>query len=69
MIQFLSYEGMFTATEGAANGLSSEQIGVEEDNSTAVSDRYHWSAKWTILRGFSLVRASDSVVGAINGVK
>ena len=30
VVQFLSYEGTFTATSGAASGLTSEDIGVEE---------------------------------------
>lgn len=36
VIQFLSYEGTFTATSGPANGLTSTDIGVEESNSTQV---------------------------------
>ena len=34
VVQFLSYEGTFTATEGPANGMSSTDIGVAEDNGT-----------------------------------
>ena len=34
VIQFLSYEGSFTAAEGPATGMLSENIGVEENNST-----------------------------------
>jgi len=34
LIQFLSYEGSFTASDGAANGRTSTNIGVAEDNST-----------------------------------
>ncbi|WP_150004117.1 endonuclease/exonuclease/phosphatase family protein [Iodidimonas muriae] len=36
VIQFLSYEGSFTATNGAANGLTSTDIGVRETSSTPV---------------------------------
>jgi endonuclease I len=36
VIQFLSYEGSFTATDGAANGLISTDIGVSESGSTSV---------------------------------
>ncbi len=36
VIQFLSYEGSFTATNGAANGLTSTDIGVTEPSSTSV---------------------------------
>lgn len=34
--QFLSYEGTFTATDGLAAGLTSQDIGVEESGSTPV---------------------------------
>ena len=34
IIQFLSYEGAFSATDGPANGLSSEDIGISESGST-----------------------------------
>ena len=36
VIEFLSYEGAFTATDGAASGLTSVDIGVEETSSTSV---------------------------------
>jgi len=35
VIQFLSYEGTFTATDGPANGLLSQDIGQLETNGTA----------------------------------
>lgn len=34
VIQFLSYEGIFTATTGPANGITSTDIGVQESKST-----------------------------------
>ncbi|GER04671.1 hypothetical protein JCM17846_23530 [Iodidimonas nitroreducens] len=36
VVQFLSYEGTFTATSGAALGLSSTDIGVRETSSTPI---------------------------------
>ncbi len=36
VLEFLSYEGTVTATEGAANGLQSIDIGLEESNSSPV---------------------------------
>ena len=36
VIQFLSYEGIFTAVEGPASGLTSTDIGVQEDGSTSM---------------------------------
>lgn len=35
VVQFLSYEGTFTAADGPAAGMTSEDIGVEETNGTA----------------------------------
>jgi uncharacterized protein len=34
VVQFLSYEGVMTATNGPANGLTSTDIGVSQDNAT-----------------------------------
>ncbi len=34
VVQFLSYEGSFTATDGPASGMASTDIGVAEDNAT-----------------------------------
>lgn len=34
IVQFLSYEGVFTATNGPANGITSTDIGVTESNTT-----------------------------------
>ncbi|WP_158499559.1 T9SS type A sorting domain-containing protein [Lutibacter profundi] len=38
VIQFLSYEGVITATDGPANGMSSTDIGVSEGSSTAIGE-------------------------------
>ncbi len=38
VVQFLSYEGAFTAADGAANGMTSTDIGVKETSSTPVGD-------------------------------
>ncbi|MGB3652382.1 MAG: hypothetical protein WBA41_14355, partial [Rivularia sp. (in: cyanobacteria)] len=37
VVQFLSYEGSFTATDGVANGLTSVDISVSQTNSTPVN--------------------------------
>jgi hypothetical protein len=34
LVQFLSYEGSFAATDGPANGITSTDIGVQESNNT-----------------------------------
>jgi len=37
VIQFLSYEGILTASDGAAKGMTSQDIGVSESESTATT--------------------------------
>ena len=41
VLQFLSYEGTFTALGGAADGMLSTDIGVQETNSTPVGFHYN----------------------------
>ncbi len=36
LVQFLSYEGIFTAADGPAAGVTSQDIGVAETSATAV---------------------------------
>ena len=36
LVEFISYEGDFSGTEGAANGVTSEDIGVAESSSTPI---------------------------------
>ncbi|RLS71631.1 MAG: hypothetical protein DWI00_13105, partial [Planctomycetota bacterium] len=36
VVEFLSYDGVFTATAGPANGMTSSNIGVSESNTTTV---------------------------------
>ncbi len=38
LVQFISYEGSFTATSGAASGMMSVDIGVAEGSGTAIGD-------------------------------
>ncbi|MEJ2679808.1 MAG: lamin tail domain-containing protein, partial [Gemmatimonadota bacterium] len=38
VVEFLSYEGTFAATDGAASGMTSTDIGVSESSSTAVGE-------------------------------
>lgn len=50
VVEFLSYEGVFTAVGGPANGLASTDIGVEETGTTPI--------------GFSLQRNGSGAVGS-----
>jgi len=71
VIQFLSYEGDFTATEGAANGLASQQIGSAEETSSAVTDslqlvgngRYYEDFQWQSpqTHSFSAINSGQTI--------
>ncbi|MBT8132661.1 MAG: hypothetical protein KJO35_10360, partial [Gammaproteobacteria bacterium] len=43
VLQFLSYEGVFTATEGPANALTSDDVGLSESSATEAG----WSLQLT----------------------
>ena len=66
VIQFLSYEGAFTATEGAANGLTSVQIDVAEDASTAASDSLALTGSGRFYQDFQWHGPQVQSFGAIN---
>jgi len=66
VVQFLSYEGSFTATDGAANGLTSEEIGVAEGSSTALSDSLALVGNGRFYQDFQWQGPQISSFGAIN---
>ncbi len=48
VVEFLSYEGDFTATDGPANGMTSTDIGVSESSSTLIGESLQvLSTVWT----------------------
>jgi hypothetical protein len=63
VLEFLSYEGIFTAVEGAAQGMTSRDIGVAEANATPLghslqrtgsgqtADRHTWQPPAGATRG------------------
>lgn len=53
VIQFLSYEGSFTAVSGPANGLTSTDIGVEETSTTLVGDSLQLCGNGTNYAAFT----------------
>ena len=64
VVQFLSYEGAFTATEGPANGMLSTDIGVSEDNgTTAVGESLQLTGAGAT---FTWAAAASETFGAIN---
>ncbi|QBB69459.1 hypothetical protein ELE36_03190 [Pseudolysobacter antarcticus] len=66
VIQFLSYEGMFTATNGPASGLLSSDIGVSESGSGAVGLSLQLSGNGTQYSNFTWQADAASTFGACN---
>jgi|GEM_PF-6261376 len=63
VVEFLSYEGSFIATNGPANGLTSVDIGVSENGTTTTADgslqRSNTGSTW-------IATSSSNTFGAIN---
>uniref|UniRef100_UPI003FA3D02F ExeM/NucH family extracellular endonuclease n=1 Tax=Methylocaldum sp. GT1BB TaxID=3438963 RepID=UPI003FA3D02F len=66
IVQFLSYEGMFTATNGLANGLTSTDIGVSESSSTPVGGSLQLTGNGIFYEDFTWVASSGNTFGALN---
>ncbi len=64
--EFLSYEGVFTASEGAASGLVSEDILVNEDGLTAVGESLQRVGTGTTSSEFSWTGPSTHSRGSLN---
>lgn len=65
-IQFLSYEGSFTATNGPANGLTSDDIGVSEASNTPTGLSLQLTGEGFNYSDFTWAEASTSTYGAVN---
>ncbi|NRT12952.1 endonuclease [Flavobacterium sp. 14A] len=65
VIQFLSYEGSFTATNGPANGLTSTDIGVAETSTATIGTSLQLVGKGTTYTDFTW-EAATSTFGAVN---
>jgi hypothetical protein len=66
VIQFLSYEGTFTAVGGAADGLLSTDIGVDESSSTPVGDSLQLIGVGSSFWDFSWSFQAPNTFGTIN---
>jgi hypothetical protein len=66
VIQFLSYEGSFTAANGPANGLTSTDIGVSENASTPVGFSLQLSGSGRVYQDFTWSSPADDTPGAVN---
>jgi len=67
IIQFLSYEGSFTATNGIANGLTSTDIGVSQDGSEPVGSSLGLTGSGTQYSDFTWTAFTDDTPGLPNG--
>ncbi len=66
ILQFLSYEGSFTATNGRANGLTSTDIGVSESTSTPFGSSLQLGGVGTTYAQFTWQAAQTKTYDAVN---
>lgn len=66
VVQFLSYEGTFTATSGSANGMSSSDIGVSETSSTPVGESLQLTGTGLSYSEFTWVSPAGNTFGSLN---
>jgi uncharacterized repeat protein (TIGR01451 family) len=66
VIQFLSYEGVFTATNGAANGMVSADVGVSESGSGAAGNSLQLGGTGTNYEDFTWQAEMPNTFGACN---
>jgi hypothetical protein len=66
VIQFLSYEGSFTAVGGTADGLMSVDIGVGESGTTSVGNSLQLIGMGTDSSDFTWAAAMPNTFGAVN---
>ncbi|MGX5173922.1 endonuclease [Aliikangiella sp. IMCC44653] len=66
VVQFISYEGSFSATNGPANGMVSQDIGVAETTSTPVGYSLQLSGSGTQYTDFTWQAPASATAGNIN---
>ncbi|MFK7785705.1 MAG: hypothetical protein AB8B56_11345 [Crocinitomicaceae bacterium] len=66
VIEFLSYEGAFTASNGAASGVASTNIGVSETGSTLVGQSLQLTGSGNTSAAFTWSGPSASSQGLLN---
>ncbi|WP_019612867.1 endonuclease [Psychromonas ossibalaenae] len=66
LVQFISYEGSFTATDGAAAGVTSVDVGVSETSSTPSGHSLQLSGSGTSYAEFSWQAAAANTSGSLN---
>lgn len=66
LVQFLSYEGSFSATDGIISGSNSTNIGVSETSSTPLGSSLQLTGSGTDYGNFTWQSASANSMGSIN---
>ncbi len=66
VVQFLSYEGSFTATDGPASGMTADDIGVSETSTSPVGHSLQLTGNGTSYVQFSWATAAAATPDAIN---
>ena len=66
VVQFLSYEGVITAGDGAASGLTSTDIGVSESSTTLIGNSLQLGGSGTDYSEFVWQTEGPNTYGAIN---
>lgn len=66
VIQFLSYEGTFTAVGGPANGMLSQDIGVSEPGNGPVGDSLRLTGTGSTYNNFTWASSAPNTFGAFN---
>ncbi len=66
VIEFLSYEGSFTAVSGPATGMTSVDIGVSEPSSTPVGDSLQLTGSGTMGGDFTWAASQPNTFGGVN---
>jgi hypothetical protein len=66
VIEFLSYEGAFTAADGPAAGMTSVDIGVSEPGTTPVGDSLQLTGAGSLAGDFTWAAAQPNTFGSPN---
>jgi hypothetical protein len=66
VVQFLSYEGSFTASDGPANGMTSVTIGVSEPGNQAAGRSLQLQGTGNAYANFTWAGPIDATRGAVN---
>lgn len=66
VVQFLSYEGVFSASDGPASGMGSTDIGVAEAADTPLGSSLQLTGAGNLPGDFTWAQAQPDTLGAVN---